>query len=202
MLQSIVEQRGNVTFPEHTFERVYMLPFFKKEGLPRSLERWQPTIDSMLDGVDTDDVIYVMIDQGIVTPDKTHRRGGMHIDGYWKPSLSAHNIPAWGYNPEGRWKQYGHSTHITASSEWPKEGIILASDVSACKALSGEYEDNIGIGGDCSHLNLSALTEHVLQANKVYAGNVTMLHESIPSKVECKRTLVRLNVPGWSPLIH
>lgn len=202
MLQSIVQERGIVTFPEHTFERVYMQPFFKKEGLPEMLSRWQGTVDAMLDGVETDDVIYIMIDQGIVTPDKTHRRGRMHIDGYWVPSTSAHGTGGWGRPSRHHTAPPRHSTHITMAGEWPVEGLILASDVSACKALSGVYEDNIGDGGDCSHLNLSGLTEHVLQANKVYAGNVTMLHESIPANVTAKRTLVRLNVPNWSPEIH
>lgn len=201
MLQSIVQERGIVTFPEHTFERVYMQPFFKKDGLPKMLSRWQGTVDAMLDGVDTDGVIYIMIDQGIVTPNKSHRRGGMHIDGWWNPGMSAHSPWPPGHVTNPYPPSHRFPSHCT-SGEWPVEGLILASDVSACKALSGVYEDNIGDGGDCSHLNLSGLTEHVLQANKVYAGNVTMLHESIPANVTAKRTLVRLNVPNWSPEIH
>lgn len=33
----------------------------------------------------------------------------------------------------------------------------------------------------------------------VYAGNVSMLHESLPVAETCERTVVRLNVPGWTP---
>lgn len=34
---------------------------------------------------------------------------------------------------------------------------------------------------------------------KAYAGNVSMLHESMPLPTDTLRTLVRINVPGWSP---
>jgi hypothetical protein len=35
----------------------------------------------------------------------------------------------------------------------------------------------------------------ILKANTAYAGNVTMIHESIPIPLNCERTLVRINVP-------
>jgi hypothetical protein len=89
-----------------------------------------------------------------------------------------------------------------ATNEWPVEGLILASDVMACRAVSGEYDTVIGEGGDCSHLDVKGMREHILMANKCYAGNVTMLHESLPTKEEKLRTLVRLNVPGWEPTLH
>ena len=90
MLNSIVQQRGAVTFPAHTGERVYMREFRKSTGLPAHLSRWQSTIDAMLDGVDTDGPIYLMIDQGVVKATSSHRRPGLHIDGYWNPAISAH----------------------------------------------------------------------------------------------------------------
>jgi hypothetical protein len=43
------------------------------------------------------------------------------------------------------------------------------------------------------------MDEIILDSGRVYAGNVTMLHESIPVPFDCLRTLVRLNVPGWTP---
>lgn len=96
MKQSTIQQRGAVTFPEFTGERVYMLPFRKAEGLPFDLVRWQPTVDAMLDGIDVVGPIYLMIDQGIVKPGTTHRRPGVHIDGHWVPSIQAHGAPSGG----------------------------------------------------------------------------------------------------------
>ena len=55
------------------------------------------------------------------------------------------------------------------------------------------------MGGDYSHLDLGQLEEVILQPGRVYAGNVSMLHETLPVTQACTRTLVRLNVPGWTP---
>ncbi len=196
-MKSIVKELGTVDFPIHTMERVYMKEFRKENGLPEELKRWQPTIDQMLLEVDTDGPIYLMIDQGLVKANTTHRRKGVHIDGYWIPELQAH-----GHGGGG-----SHRTHIhtaaghrdTTSEDWPDEAIILASSVSASAAYLGEWDGEIKEGGDCSHLDLSSLQRLALQANKVYAGNVTMLHESTPVMKDVLRSLVRLNVPGWSP---
>jgi len=78
------------------------------------------------------------------------------------------------------------------------EAIILASDLRGCVGYVGEFEGPIGQGGDCSHVDLSTLTGHTLVPDRVYAGNVTFLHESVPI-VAGPRTLVRINVPGWTP---
>ena len=63
-----IQNNTGVTFPEFTGERVYMQKFFKRTGLPSNLSRWQVTVDKMLQGVETDNAIYIMIDQGIVGP--------------------------------------------------------------------------------------------------------------------------------------
>ena len=87
---SIIQSRGAVTFPEFTGERVYMVPFTIKDGLPTELKRWQPTVDAMMDGIDMPGVGYLMVDQSIALPGHAQRRPGLHIDGYWNPGLSAH----------------------------------------------------------------------------------------------------------------
>lgn len=84
--ESKVQAQGQVSFPDFQGERVYMLPFYQKEGLPENLKRWQDTVDQMLAGLSTDEVIYLMIDQGFVKSGRSHRRPGLHIDGYWNPA--------------------------------------------------------------------------------------------------------------------
>lgn len=201
-MQSIVKEMGSVTFPMHTMERVYMKEFRKETGLPSELKRWQQTIDQMLLEVDTDGPIYLMIDQGLVKANTTHRRKGVHIDGYWIPEVQAHGGAPGGhiFAKNGRWddKPYWN----TLSEGWPDEALILASSVSASNAYIGEWDGEIKDGGDCSHLDLSNLQRVALEANKVYAGNVTMLHESIPVMEDVLRSLVRLSVPGWSPKLE
>lgn len=197
-MQSIVKQLCNVSFPIHTMERVYMQEFYKEKGLPDNLSRWQHTVDSMLQDVDTDGPIYIMIDQGIVKAGSSHRRPGVHIDGYWVPQMQCHSGP--GGHIHAKNKGYWDGDYWKHSKlDWPDEAIILASDVKACAAYSGSWEGEIGEGGDCSSVDVSKLNRVELLPNVVYAGNVTMLHESLPISTDVLRTLVRLNVPGWSP---
>ena len=245
--QSIIEARSEVKFPEFLGERVYMREFYKGK-LPEALKRWTPTVDAMLDGVDTDGPIYIMIDEKHVKAGEAQRRRGIHIDGYWNPGISAHgngHLPSPGRHGGGhgiRMHEGGthsdrqhHSSmpfgHRPLTSEdlmrrhqglpvvWtpPKAGgkkkrttgwehatfeqpeaIILASSVSAAMGYTGEFEGPIGEGGDCSHVDLTTLNQFRMKNNLVYAGNVCCLHESIPVEEDCYRSLVRLNVPGWS----
>lgn len=218
-LQSIIHPATSVTFPAFMAERVYMREFHKQEGLPEDLKHWQPTVDAMLSGVDTDNPIYIMIDCGIIQAGNTHRRKGLHIDGYWNPGLSAHgntghrSIPS-GHGGRGIVRRHSYEPpshkgkspfHSSGSDTWKDstfeepEGLILASSLAACIGYVGEFEGPIGEGGDCSHIDLSGLMKIDMQANVAYWGNVTNLHESIPVKSDCERQLVRLNVPGWTP---
>lgn len=193
-MQSIVQTVGAVSFPAFLAERVYMREFTKKDGLPSDLKRWQPTVDAMLEGVENDGPIYIMIDQKIVGGQTSHRRPGIHIDGYWNAQGRRHDQPGHITNFASMWDRPWNAPK--PGEIIPHEALILASDVSGCRALVGEWEGVIGEGGDCSHLDLSHLQEIIMQPNIAYAGNVTMLHESIVLPVETKRTLVRLSVPG------
>lgn len=155
----------------------------------------------MLLEVDTDGPIYLMIDQGLVKANTTHRRSGVHIDGYWIPEVQAHGGAPGGHifaKNKGYWDGDYWNTKSKAQ-DWPDEAIILASSVCASQAYVGEWDGEIKDGGDCSHLDLSNLQRVQLEAHKVYAGNVTMLHESTPVVEDVLRSLVRLSVPGWSP---
>jgi hypothetical protein len=226
IFDSVIETRGSIgVFPQFMAERVYMKEFYKDKGLPPELSRWQDTVDAMLDGVDTDGPIYLMVDEGFIQSGATQRRKGLHIDGYWNPGISAHgnnypDIPSH-HQPviprghrAGRQSDDGHkATRFLGKWDVPGQGwshsdfkepeaIILASSLSAARGYVGTFEGPIGEGGDCSHIDLSDLTEIQMHAHQVYACNVTGLHESLPVGINCQRQLVRLNVPGWSPTTH
>lgn len=212
-MKSIVEERGSVVFPQFTGERVYMREFRKTDGLPLELARWQPTVDAMLDGIDTDGPIYLMIDQGLVRAGVSHRRPGLHIDGYWHPDVGVHGghrgkaISAHGSTPPSDTGNHRGSRHSAGAGGWENatyvehEGILLASTVTAARALAGEFHGAPSEGGNCSHIDTNGLCEVMMHAGRTYAGNVTMLHESLPVARDCLRTLVRLNVPGWTPMV-
>lgn len=187
---------GDVTFPSFTKERVYMAKFFKKTGLPSYLKRWQKTVDAMLNLVETDNPIFIMIDQGVVKPQQSHRRPGVHIDGYWCEELHSHHGTG-GHIMSTKAGWQGGSGWVTSGELTAPEAIILASDYSSAIGYTGEWDGTIGEGGDLSHLDLSQMNRIRLQANKVYIGNVGFVHESVPVTEEVNRTLVRLNVKNW-----
>lgn len=204
-MQSLLQTRGPVSFPPFAAERHYMIPFTKRGGLPTNLSRWQPTIDQMLVGVDTDETMFVMIDQKMVLPGQPQRRPGVHIDGYWIANADGGK---WDNGKgDGRWKQvtraggkHDTGSHIHGSvADQQQEALLLASDVQGCNAWTGEWDDRIGDGGDCTHVDLSPMDEHRLQPFQTYALNVTGLHASVPlsTSVAKHRTLVRINVPNW-----
>lgn len=192
---STATMMGDVSFPSFQGERVYMEKFFKRTGLPQFLKRWQDTVDAMLKGVETDNPIFIMIDQMRVKPENTHRRPGAHIDGYWNEELRAHQgtgghiLTAKGWDTGGGWS--------TSNMLTDPEAIILASNYSSCVGYVGEWEGPVGEGGDLTHLSMDNMEKIELQSNKVYVGNVGFIHESIPVKEEVERTLVRLNVKNW-----
>lgn len=191
--QSIIQARGAVTFPTFMAERIYMREIRKAAPLPADLQRWQPTVDAMLDGIDVDGPIYLMVDEGIVGAGQPQRRPGLHVEGYWIAAAQRHGGGGGGHC--GAWKGDGWATCDFSAPE----ATILASNIRASRALAGQYHGDPREGGACSHLDISDLTEVALQADRVYAGNVAMLHESLPVDVTCMRTLVRLTVPGWEP---
>lgn len=196
MFHSEMQERSRVQFPLFAGERHYMIPFFQSEGLPEHIKHWQPTVDAMLEGVETYAPIYFMADQSFVPAGQTQRRPGVHVDGYWRPGLSAHG----GWPPSLRGRG-GHGGRHMAGG-WDvvdfsePEALILASNVSAARAFLGDYDGLIGEGGDGSKIDLSDLRLMHMQKNVAYCGTVATLHESLPVRVDCHRTLVRLNCPG------
>lgn len=214
LLQSVIETRGPVRFPAYAGERVYMHPFHKRAGLPTALSHWQPTIDAMLDGIETNGPVYLMVDQSPVRAGVTHRRAGVHVDGYWVAGVGhdgGHRTAPGMHSPHPKLSaargEHGTRppTHKSGSTVWSAatfnetEAIILASSLSAARGFVGEYVGPVGEMGDCAEVDVSGLDTLEMVAGRVYAGNVCCLHESLPVAADCLRTVVRLNVPGWTP---
>lgn len=198
-MRSTITKLGAVPFPAFTAERVYMRPFFKRNGLPPNLARWQPTVDAMLAGIETDGPIYLMVDQKNIVAGNSHRRPGIHVDMYWHPAISAHRGEPPGHRPSPAPAPTPerHSPRPTHMRSTGAESIILASDVLGCRGFIGDYEGEIGYGGDCSHLDLSGLQAVNLTPGYAWGGHAMhMLHESLHLARNCQRTVVRLNVPG------
>lgn len=205
-MNSTIQERGPVVFPPFTGERIYMREFTKHDGLPADLWRWQDTVDAMLDGADTDGPIYLMADQGFVRAGETHRRPGVHVDGYWNPGLMAHGQPRPSHvpyppqrpqpKPFPRHSLQAQGRHGHRFDGAESEILAIASDVLGCRAFVGDYEGTPAEGGDCAHIDVSELLAVDCGPGRVWVGETgTMLHEAIPVTRDVPRTVVRLNIP-------
>lgn len=204
-----------VSFPEFTGERVHMREFIPTLGLPKDLERWQETVDAMLVGVNAPGSVYLMIDQGDVKAGTCHRRPGLHVDGYWSVAQNDHGQRRHTVVPDRPIQKPTVPVHIHPSSipdthqfptrhsfgAWEKEALILASTVDGCEVFSGEWGGNVRAGGDCDHITRNNLKSEVMRLGVAWLGETgSMLHSAMVLSENVRRTVVRLNVPGWYPV--
>ncbi len=160
-MRSLVKPNGKTSFPLFTGEQIYQVPFILGEKLPEYLQRWQSTVDNMTRGLNCEGEAYLMIDQADVLAGMSHRRSGLHIDGNWIPDVQCHGhgnpFPSHVHHKEPTPHKGVHDTprasHVHDSQEpgmrfspLSKGGLILASNVSACRAFTGEFEGEIGEG--------------------------------------------------------
>lgn len=188
-MQSNIYNLGKIAdFPEFTGERLYMIPFITHSSLPDEYNRWQGTVDEMLTMVPSGLNAYLMVDQSTVFKGNSHRRPGIHVDMYWGANDHRHsplppNIPS--HNKSGIFQN---------------EALILTSNVLGCVGYEGVWSGIFNKeNGDCSNIDVSHLTRINFEPNYIYTGHTLhMLHESIPVLQDCNRTVVRLNIQGWS----
>jgi hypothetical protein len=188
------------------------MPEFKKERLlymhktnmqdiklPESFIDYKDSIKSILNKVeDLYNVCYITIDEKIVN-NSTHRRGGRHVDFNWDENLKTHSDQGGhprkmqgGYRASGNWDEPkpGWKTEL---QEAGGGGLLLVSNYSACKVWKGEFDGEIGDGGDCSNIDLNNLESEIMPAGEVYYLNALGIHESLVIPTNVKRSLIRIN---------
>lgn len=174
-----------IPFPAFTGERVYMR---RIDGgvMPPDLARWGPTVQAMMADVEANGPVYLMVDQMRVRKGETHRRPGMHVDGWWDEKA-------------GR-----HGGHVTTGIHRPGEGmqtLVLAATHEGCRAFVGDYDGEVvGDGGDCAAVSIIGMESVPMKPGVAYHGDAaTLLHESVACVESCERTVVRLNVFRMAP---
>lgn len=190
---SKVSQGAQVTFPDFTGERVYMVPFTVADGLPKHLARWQATVDAMLRGIDARGLVYLMIDQAEIRRGDFHRRPGLHVDNYWNPGSVDHGGPP---PPPLHGPIPAPPTHSGHGPKYGSELLIIASDILGCEALVGRWSGECDGHGDCSHVKRDGLRVVPMLPGLAWIGETgSLLHEALPLARDAQRTVVRLNVP-------
>lgn len=209
-----------VQFPAYApGERCYMVPFVPRFGLPDHLAKWQPFVDSALGACETLNSVYphlgyLTIDCRVVMPGKTHRRPGIHVEGYWEADDKMHRGGGHvsgtlaGMRP-GKWKSDKEQGPLkkwkSGADSWEhatlqaKEAIVLIADQVGCDGFTGEWSGPIGEGGDVSKCDLSLLERFRMQANRVYVGGAAFVHEPLVLQRPTLRSVVRITLPGWEP---
>ena len=124
---------------------------------------------------------YLTIDEQELEAGKTLRRGGAHVDGYYRGSW----IGAWG-GANGMWG----SVH--------GNGMLTVSNTFHCKAWLGIFSGDPGEEGECDHLTFPNEGE-LLNSHQAYWLAGTCVHESRPVEKKTKRQFVRLSLPCRGP---
>lgn len=198
MITSISKQLHEVWIPDYTGE-IKMLPF-NLETLDEIPSGFNSMVSTMIETLPVKKgIAYLTVDGRIVERGKTHRRGGVHIDGNYIPEICD-----WG-SGGGGWKvgeggRILSSEHHKLSYENETGGMLIASTYPACKGWNGVFEGKAFVGGDCTRLkNLGE--GFILQPNMVYYGNSQFLHESLPIDKTTHRVVARITLPIDYPVI-
>ena len=143
---------------------------------PDGFEDYDDLIVDLCQRARVSETAYLTIDESIVQPNTSQRRGGAHVDGVWDP-----NACRWG---RGGW-----------SLERPcldRMSAIVAASVAGCVVYPGEFEGEPKEGGDVEHLRDQFGEGELLPANRGFLLSPDCVHESMVFDELTKRTFLRI----------
>jgi hypothetical protein len=195
MITSISQKLYSVQIPDYTGE-IKMMPF-SLETLAEIPQQFNSMVAKMIEFLPIKQgIAYLTVDGKIVEKGKSHRRGGVHIDGNY-----IQETRSWG----GGWKvgeggRILSSEHHKLSYENETGGMLIASTYPACKGWNGIFEGNPYVGGDCSRIKVGE--GFMLEPNTAYYGNSQFLHESLPIEETTHRVVARITLPIDYPVLN
>jgi hypothetical protein len=147
-------------------------------------------------------VVYLTIDQKAIVAGTTHRRPGLHVDGYphTRADKTCLDFPGiWaGSGHGGTWGGGGGKGGGMGANWWDGTGLLTVASVEGCRAWNKDFEGEPRVEGYCEHLFEQCQDDQaiVLKAKALYWMSPGCVHESIPVEVETIRTFVRLSLPS------
>ncbi len=183
MIKSYSAKLHPVNIPVY-FGEIKMLPFdlHNLNGAPIELKS---LLKEMLSKLPIrKGIAFLTVDGKVVKRGETHRRGGAHIDGNY-----LHEFLSWGGGNGWKVGEGGRaltSEHHRRSYQSITGGMLIASNYQSCIGWNGTYDGEVGVGGDCTHLNLGE--GFLLHPNTLYYGNSKFIHESAPINKTVQRT--------------
>lgn len=188
--ESLFELVGEVRLPEYSGLRIMMLPVIigEDESLPEFAAKYKEAFRQMCESPQSlahhGQVGYLTIDEKMVVPGNTHRRGGLHVDGVYQGGVGG-----WGGGHSGgSWGSVGN-------------GMLTVSSPSGCRAYKQNFVGWPGYEGECDHLvdQCDPESATLFESGMLYWVDGLCVHESVPMKEATERQFVRLSLPSCGP---
>lgn len=202
----ITELATDVPLPKFDNLRILMMPIIFGDSSTVPYPDCNPMLDVMCAALHDrykGKVVYLTVDQRAIPATKTHRRAGLHVDGY--PHTEA-DKRFMGFS--GIWAGSAHGGSWGGGGGWgggskmlywwDGTGLLTVSNVEGCKAWNQNFVGEPHVEGDCEHLRDKCLEANcvTLKPNTLYWMNPACVHESLPMKTDTIRTFVRLSLPS------
>jgi hypothetical protein len=208
----INELAKNVPLPKYQELRILLMPIVLGDASTNPYPDCNPMLEVMaaVQPQHKGKVCYLTIDQKGVPAGKTHRRAGLHVDGYPYTEADKRMLDG-GYITSGAggiWAANAHGGTWGGGGGWGGgnsalywhmgNGLLTVSSVEGCVAWNQEFPGEPKVEGDCEHLREHCKEECkvVLKANTLYWMSPGCVHESLPQPVDVIRTFVRLSLPS------
>lgn len=188
-MKSPIRHVGSITFPPFRNIRVLMMPFYLHDGensLPSCLNHWKQTINDLVDFQSIKFGIgYLTIDELKLKRGDTHRRPGLHVDGWI--SEDGFDSGGWG----------GGGGYASPNQEF---GMILAASHFGSQGWNQEFHGQPKEYGDCQHLKDQCKPNCKVdfQANQAYLLGPHTVHKCIPVQQDYHRQFIRISMPSKS----
>lgn len=168
-------------YPEFSGTRIMMMPveLGNLQGVPK---QYWPLIHMLFDMTESrfiGQIGYLTIDERELQPNKTLRRAGLHVDGYYHGKCGA-----WGGG--GGWGSVGN-------------GMLVTSNTDHCEAYLGAFEGDPDPEGSCDHIDVSGAYKKRFSPYSVHWVDGACIHESLPVTEVTKRQFIRLSMPNNGP---
>jgi hypothetical protein len=177
--QSDFSEAGALTFPHFSGVRVMMMPVLLEDATTVPIKQWREPFRQLVEMSPVrKGTAYLTIDEALVDAGETHRRPGLHVDGI---------------GPDGREAGWG------GGGGWGSGGMLVAANVTGCRAWAQNFDGYPHANGDCEHLREQLGKPRQLHENRVYMCGPLTVHEAIPMRRAARRSFVRLSMPNDCP---
>lgn len=187
MLFSKYKPLCEVNFPNYQGRQKYMHSFdLENPVMADGFEDYAEIVSTLCSAAGAHHgIAHMTVDEKIVQPGMSQRRPRPHVDGCYYPALES-----WG-GGGGGWNHY--CNNINGAGPLRRMPVIVAADVSGCRAWVGDFEAMPSHNGDLSHLELGA--GEVLKPNFGFLLSADCVHESMIMPEKTQRMFLRIALP-------